>query len=78
VLAMNFLVDRDAEHRARDLSGLKAQVGTCETTAPIVATTALAGSFTWPCEHGRVNGEVLLAPTPAPRIQSLNLTRATP
>ena len=78
VLAMNFLIDRDAEHRARDLSELKAQVGTCETTAPIVATTALAGSFTWHCEHGRVNGEVLLAPTPAPRIQSLSLTRATP
>ena len=78
VLAMNFLVDRDAEHRARDLSELKAQVGTCETTAPIVATTALAGSFSWRCEHGRVNGEVLLAPTPAPRIQSLTLTRATP
>jgi serine-type D-Ala-D-Ala carboxypeptidase/endopeptidase len=78
VLAMNFLMDRDAEHRARDLSELKAQVGTCETTAPIVATTALTGSFTWRCEHGRVNGEVLLAPTPAPRIQSLNLTRATP
>ncbi len=78
VLAMNFLMDRDAEHRARDLSELKAQVGTCETTAPLVAATALAGSFTWRCERGRVNGVVLLAPTPAPRIQSLTLTRAAP
>jgi hypothetical protein len=60
------------------LADLKAQVGTCETTAAIAATSALVGSFTWHCEHGRVNGEVLLAPTPAPRIQSLTLARATP
>ena len=78
VLAMNFLMDRDADHWARDLAALKAQVGTCDTAAPIAPTGALSGDFTWRCEHGRVNGEVLLAPTPAPRIQSLTLTRATP
>ena len=37
VFAMNFLMDRDAEHWARDLAALKAQVGTCDTNAPIVA-----------------------------------------
>jgi serine-type D-Ala-D-Ala carboxypeptidase/endopeptidase len=78
VLAMNFLMDRDAGHRARDLSELKAEVGTCDTAAPIVPTGALAGDFTWRCERGRVKGQVLLAPTPMPRIQSLTLTRATP
>lgn len=30
VLAMNFLMDRDAEHRARDLAELKGEVGPCE------------------------------------------------
>lgn len=78
VLAMNFLMDRDAEHRARDFAELKAQVGTCDTAVPIAPTGALAGDFTWRCEHGRVKGEVLLAPTPTPRIQSLTLTRSTP
>lgn len=78
VLAMNFLMDRDAGHRARDLSALRAEVGTCDTAAPIVPTGALAGDFTWRCERGRVKGQVLLAPTPMPRIQSLSLTRATP
>ena len=78
VLATNFLMDRDAAHRARDFSELKARVGACETTTPIAATSALAGSFTWRCEHGRVNGDILLAPTPTPRIQSLTLTRAAP
>jgi len=78
VLAMNFLMDRDAEHRARDFAELKVQVGRCDTSAPVEPTGALTGDFTWRCEHGRVNGEVLLAPTPAPRIQSLALTRVTP
>lgn len=78
VLAMNFLMDRDAEHRARDLADLKAQLGTCDTSAPIAPRSALAGDFTWHCGHGRLNGQVLLAPTPTPRIQSLTLTRAAP
>lgn len=78
VLAVNFLMDRDAEHRARDLTELKAQVGTCDTAAPIVPSGALAGDFTWRCERGRVTGEVLLTPTPTPRIQSLTFARVMP
>ena len=78
VLAMNFLMDRDAEHRARDFAGLKAEVGTCDTSPAIVPTGALAGDFTWNCERGRVKGQILLAPTPTPQIQSLTFTRSTP
>jgi D-alanyl-D-alanine-carboxypeptidase/D-alanyl-D-alanine-endopeptidase len=78
VLAMNFLMDRDAEHRARDFAGLKAEVGTCDVAAPIVPKGALAGAFTWNCEHGRVKGELLLAPTKTPQIQSLTFSRSTP
>ena len=78
VLAMNFLMDRDAEHWARELAGLKAQVGTCDTTSPIAPTGALSGEFTWRCENGRVRGQVLLSPVLTPRIQSLTFTRLTP
>ncbi|HUU33270.1 MAG TPA: serine hydrolase domain-containing protein [Vicinamibacterales bacterium] len=78
VLAVNFLMDRDAQHWATDLTALKAQVGTCDTGAPIVPTGALSGDFVWRCDFGRVRGQVLLAPTPARRIQSLSLDRATP
>jgi serine-type D-Ala-D-Ala carboxypeptidase/endopeptidase len=78
LLAMNFLMDRDAEHWARDLAALKAQVGTCDTGAPIAATGALSGRFTWTCATGRVRGSVLLAPTATPQIQALSLSRATP
>jgi CubicO group peptidase (beta-lactamase class C family) len=78
VLAVNFLMDRDAEHRARDIAALKAEVGTCETTPSIAPTGALTGDFTWTCDRGRVRGQILLAPTPAPRIQSLTFVRAVP
>jgi hypothetical protein len=78
VLAMNFLLDRSAETWARELASLKSQVGNCETSAPVVATGALSGHFTWRCEHGRLNGSLLLAPTRPPRLQSFGLTRAIP
>jgi len=78
LLAMNFLMDKDAAHWARDLTALKAQVGTCDTSAPIVPTGALSGDFTWTCAQGRVRGSVLLAPTTTPQIQALSLVRAQP
>jgi CubicO group peptidase (beta-lactamase class C family) len=78
LLAMNFLLDRSAEGWSRDLARLKAEAGACETDAPLVATGALSGDFTWLCDHGRVRGSVLLAPTRPPRIQSLSLERAKP
>jgi D-alanyl-D-alanine-carboxypeptidase/D-alanyl-D-alanine-endopeptidase len=77
-LAMNFLMDRDAEHWARDFKWMKDAVGTCDMTAPIVPTGALAGEFTWQCERGRVGGRLLLAPTRLPQIQSLTFFRAAP
>jgi D-alanyl-D-alanine-carboxypeptidase/D-alanyl-D-alanine-endopeptidase len=75
VLAMNVLMDRDVEHWARNLAALKQAAGTCETTSPIAPTGALAGTFTWTCERGRVSGRLLLAPTKDPRIQTLELTQ---
>jgi len=71
-------MDRDADHWARDIAGLKAQVGTCDTSAAIAPSGALSGEFTWMCTTGRVHGELLLAPTPDVRIQSLSFSRATP
>ena len=78
VLAMNFLIDRDAAHWARDLAELKTQAGMCDTSAAIAPTGALSGRFTWTCERGRIQGALLLAPTTAPSIQSLGLSRMTP
>jgi CubicO group peptidase (beta-lactamase class C family) len=77
-LAMNFLMDREASGWSRDLANLKQKVGDCDTTAPVAATGALSGKFTWRCAHGRVTGSVLLAPTKPPRIQSIELTLKAP
>jgi CubicO group peptidase (beta-lactamase class C family) len=71
LLAMNFLMDRSTENWAREFKRLKDQVGTCRTDAPITATGALAGRFTWACERGELQGNLLLAPTHAPGIQAL-------
>jgi len=78
VLALNFLMDRDAAGWRRDLAKLKAQVGECEVAAPVTASGALSGDFTWRCDHGRVKGRILLAPTHPPRIQALELKSNTP
>jgi D-alanyl-D-alanine-carboxypeptidase/D-alanyl-D-alanine-endopeptidase len=75
---MNFLLDRDAAGWGRDLASLKKQVGDCDTTAAMTATSALAGEFTWRCAHGRVTGTLLLAPTHPPHIQSIKFERKTP
>jgi D-alanyl-D-alanine-carboxypeptidase/D-alanyl-D-alanine-endopeptidase len=78
VLAMNFLMDRDAEHWARDFDALKTAVGACDTASPIAPLGTLEGEFTWNCAHGRVTGYVLMAPTQATQIQSLTFTRRAP
>jgi D-alanyl-D-alanine-carboxypeptidase/D-alanyl-D-alanine-endopeptidase len=75
---MNFLLDRDSAGWHRDLASLKKQVGECDTTAPVTASSALSGEFTWRCAHGRVTGSVLLAPARPPRIQSIQLLRKAP
>jgi tRNA (guanine37-N1)-methyltransferase len=51
--------------------------GGCRTDAPLTATRALAGTFTWPCERGTLQGQLPLAPTDPPTIQALRL-RAVP
>jgi D-alanyl-D-alanine-carboxypeptidase/D-alanyl-D-alanine-endopeptidase len=78
VLAMNFLLDRDAAGWRRDLADLKKKVGDCDTSLPLTATSALSGEITWRCAHGRVAGSILLAPTNETRIQALELVRKAP
>jgi D-alanyl-D-alanine-carboxypeptidase/D-alanyl-D-alanine-endopeptidase len=78
LLAMNFLMDRSAENWASELARLKAEAGECRTDAPIIATGALSGRFTWACERATLQGNLLLAPTHPPGIQALRLQVAPP
>jgi len=77
-LAMNFLMDHDAAQWGKRIAAVKQEVGACASDAPIVATGALAGRFTWTCERGRVAGTILLAPTPDAQIQELSFTVRAP
>jgi D-alanyl-D-alanine-carboxypeptidase/D-alanyl-D-alanine-endopeptidase len=75
LLAVNFLMDRDAAGWARDLAKLKEQVGECVDAGPVRATSALSGEFLWTCAHGRIAGSLSLAPTREVGIQQLALAR---
>ncbi|MFT3789753.1 MAG: serine hydrolase domain-containing protein [Rudaea sp.] len=77
-LAMNFLMDRSADAWKRTLAKLKNDAGECDTSAPIIPGGALTGSFAWRCSHGRIKGNVQLAPTLPPRIQKLELAVVAP
>ncbi len=75
LLAMNFLMDRSAQGWAAELARLKTETGACDTSAPIQPDGALSGRFQWRCTTGRLNGHLLLAPTPTSQIQALRLAR---
>ena len=77
-LAMNFLMDADAAHWRGKLAALRGEVGACDTSAPVTATGALSGRFTWTCEKGRLSGSLLLAPTATAQIQELKLDLKQP
>jgi CubicO group peptidase (beta-lactamase class C family) len=70
-LAMNFLMDRSPENWTAELARIKQQVGACQTDSAIVPNGVLAGGFEWQCERGKLQGQVLLAPTSPPTIQAL-------
>lgn len=77
-LAINFLMDRDEARWARDLARLKAEVGACPATEAVTPLTAMEATFTWTCEHGRIKGGFLLAPTREVTLQRLDLEVAKP
>ncbi|HET9337125.1 MAG TPA: serine hydrolase domain-containing protein [Sphingomicrobium sp.] len=77
-LANNMLMDRDAAAWAKLISGVKAEVGECTAIEPVRPLSAMEGRFTWTCSHGRVEGRVQRAPTPAVTIQALEFATARP
>ena len=74
-LTENMLMDRSAENWAAEFKRLKADSGDCDTSTPITPTGTMSGTFQWRCAVGRINGQLLLAPTPTPQIQALRLSR---
>lgn len=77
-LAMNFLMDRSAEHWRRELANLRQQLGDCRTDAPLQPVHSLLGRFSWTCERGTMRGSLMLAPTQPAEIQSLRFQVVRP
>jgi CubicO group peptidase (beta-lactamase class C family) len=77
-LAMNFLMDRSRENWRAELARLRGEVGGCDTASAVSPTGLLSGTFSWRCEHGRISGNLLLAPTTPATIQALRLSVETP
>lgn len=77
-LAVNMLMDRDAAHWQIELKRLQAEVGPCPASETMTASTAVEGSFVWRCDHGRIEGHVLMAPTAATALQALSFSVAAP
>jgi serine-type D-Ala-D-Ala carboxypeptidase/endopeptidase len=71
--AMNFAMDRSSANWRKYLGDLATKTGKCDDGAPISATGNLSGRFSWACANGKLDGNVLLAPTASPQIQSLTL-----
>jgi CubicO group peptidase (beta-lactamase class C family) len=78
LLAMNFLMDRSAANWQAEFARLKGQVGDCRTNSPIEPTGALSGTFHWQCARGKLDGQLLLAPTNPAGIQALRFSIAAP
>ncbi|ODP36114.1 serine hydrolase domain-containing protein [Sphingomonas turrisvirgatae] len=70
-LAMNFLLDRSAPNWAAEFARIKRQVGECATAEPLTPSGRLSTAFRWNCARGKLDGQILLAPTNPPAIQAL-------
>ena len=77
-LANNVMMDHDAAGWGKLISDVKAEVGACAASEPVKPVSAMEGSFTWACEHGRVQGRVQRAPTNAVTLQALEFAPAKP
>ena len=77
-LANNMLLDDDRAGWAKMIAGVKAQAGECAGSEAIVPISAMEGRFSWTCSHGRVDGRVQRAPTPAMTLQALEFAPARP
>jgi len=73
-LAMNFLMDRGAPLRNREIADLKQKLGACQPAAPADSDTAMSVTLSFACERGSLQARVILAPTLPASLQTLEFT----
>ena len=74
MLAMNFLMDRGAPHRNRELADLKQKLGVCQPAGPAVADNAMSATLSYTCQRGSLKANMILAPTLPATLQTLEFT----
>lgn len=75
---MNFLLDRSAENWKAEFAKLKAEVGECPGDEPLAPMGAMSTAFRFNCDKGKLDGQLLLAPTTPMTIQALRLRVVPP
>jgi CubicO group peptidase (beta-lactamase class C family) len=75
--ADNLFLDESAERRRAHLDRLRDKLGTCRAPSSFDRVeNALRGDWTMPCERGRLQVAITLAPTLPPKVQFLSVTDA--
>jgi len=74
VLADNFLLDSDMEHRRVVRARARELAGATQGTPKFVPLNAMRGTWHFQCERGWLRAFVTLAPTMPPQLQLLNVT----
>jgi CubicO group peptidase (beta-lactamase class C family) len=75
-LAMNVVLDKSAARWKGELASLRQALGAFTADGALEAHSAMAGTFTYECERGRLAVQVLLSPTARPTIQKLEFSVA--
>jgi hypothetical protein len=79
VAAMNLYLDQSKDRRQHAVAALVTEAGgSCRKTEPFAVENALRGQWMMQCAKGRLRVAITLAPTVPPKVQYLNVTRATP
>jgi CubicO group peptidase (beta-lactamase class C family) len=71
--ADNLFLDRPAAERRLEFAQLRSENGRCLDPGELIPSGELRGRWHMTCERGEVDGELWLAPTPEPRVQTLIL-----
>ena len=77
VAAMNLYLDESKDRRQRAIAALLTEVGPCRNEGPFAVENALRGQWMMACDRGRLRVAITLAPTMPPKVQYLNVRRAT-
>jgi CubicO group peptidase (beta-lactamase class C family) len=76
--AGNLFLDRPASQRREEFERLRSVHGPCVDPGELVPQGEQRGTWRMTCAHGEIDGDLWLAPTPEPGVQTLTLKSRPP